>query len=77
MRARDIKVGQKYLARLDSSTERTLVVVCSKYPSRKYVGSGRCGYPSVNVVTRTVFAVRADEGSTLSTGVEAKDLFPA
>lgn len=79
MRAKDIKVGQQYLARLDSHTERALVTVVDKSRKQTTRTCDRNGYPSVFVVIRTVFVVRDEAGrnkGTLSTDVQARDLFP-
>jgi hypothetical protein len=78
MQARNIKVGQQYLARLDSSTERALVTVVFKRRARKTHTSGANGMCSVWCTERTVFDVCDKEGrnkGTLSIGVEARDLF--
>lgn len=74
MQARNIKVGQQYLARLDSSTERTQVMVVAKHRVNTQVHSA-CTNECRNV-TITVFDVRNSEGAwTLTTGVQARDLF--
>lgn len=77
MIARNIKVGSQYLARLDSSTERTQVMVIAKHRVQKTTTELVAGsYPSLHVSIRTVFDVRNSVGAwTLTCGVEARDLF--
>lgn len=74
MQARNIKVGQQYMASLDSSSERTRVTVVDKYRVKKQTWSGRGGYPSLYETTRTAFNVRDDAGQ-ISKSVAARDLF--
>jgi hypothetical protein len=71
MKSKDIKVGQKFIAAVDSKTERSLVTVTSKRRVRETRMSGKGGMPSLWYVEKTVFDV-VDARGFKSTGLQAR-----